>query len=341
MQKLSLLASTLAFAGVSTGVATAQELKYNPSVYVAPYASFFNPDNQFGTNATGGGGGLKLGKAINRWMDLQVGVGYARAAGDDTRIQQATAGIDAVFYPTRDRLRPYLGIGVGAENDRRNIPNRQNSRTSPYASAALGLQYVISDQWATNIEYRRVFEFQRSDVFEPDRRTQNNYVNVGLTYFLGKTPEAAPRVAQAAPPPPPPPAPPPPPPPPRFEKRTFSSTELFGFDSATLRQPQPKLDEIAGVLQANPDVSNVRISGYTDRLGKDAYNQKLSQRRADAVKTYLVGKGVAGSRLDAVGKGKSDPVVQCDEKNRTALIKCLEPNRRVEVEEIVVEKRVQ
>jgi OOP family OmpA-OmpF porin len=128
--------------------------------------------------------------------------------------------------------------------------------------------------------------------------------------------------------------------PPQRERFTLSAHELFAFDRDELRMPPPKLDEIASALINNPQIKAVTITGYTDRLGSDEYNIELSQRRANAVKSYLVGKGVAAYRLIAVGKGKADPVVHCDNSDRSALIKCLEPNRRVVVEPMTVERRV-
>ena len=130
-----------------------------------------------------------------------------------------------------------------------------------------------------------------------------------------------------------------PPPAPRLERYTLSARELFEFDQATLRSPQPKLDEIAQAMKRHPEIDRVTITGHTDRLGSEAYNMKLSQRRAEAVKAYLVARGVEARRLTAVGKGEAHPVVQCPDTARAELIRCLEPNRRVEVEQITIEQR--
>ena len=84
------------------------------------------------------------------------------------------------------------------------------------------------------------------------------------------------------------------------------------------------LDAVVAVLQAHPEIEKIRIEGHTDSQGNDAYNKKLSQRRADAVMAYLVKKGVAAARLEAMGYGEEQPKAANDTKEGRAT------NRRVE-----------
>lgn len=324
----------------------------NPSLYVQPSINAFRPDTDFGLNRSdkplGYGGGLKIGKAISDHWDVQAGYVYGRDSHRGQRVQQHLLGVDGLYLFSRETFRPFLLIGVGAEHDRINLGSGSGGRsnnTSAYVSAGAGFQAVLTDRMTLQMDLRDVHGFGGDNKFK-NKKLDNVYLTVGLNIAFDAPPSPAP----AAPPPaapmvytPPEPMapPPPPPPPPRFEKVSLSATELFVFDSDKLPPSQPKLDDIAKLLNDNGGINNVVISGYADRLGNPKYNQKLSERRANAVKAYLVSKGVAANRLSAVGKGIANPVVECKDKNRAALIKCLEPNRRVEVEQITVERRVQ
>lgn len=121
------------------------------------------------------------------------------------------------------------------------------------------------------------------------------------------------------------------------EKVTFSADALFDFDKAVLR-PDGKqvLDQFAGKLRGVKYEVIIAI-GHADRIGSAAYNKKLSIRRAEAVKAYLVNdKGIPANRIYTDGKGESDPMTKAGDckgtKATKALIACLQPDRRVEVE---------
>jgi outer membrane protein OmpA-like peptidoglycan-associated protein len=109
---------------------------------------------------------------------------------------------------------------------------------------------------------------------------------------------------------------------------------LFDFGKATLRQEGKDLlnAEVVEKMKAHPEIKLMRITGYTDRIGSDSYNQKLSERRANSVKRYVVSQGIEESRLYAIGKGEIEPVVDCKGVYGKKAIKCLQPNRRVVAE---------
>jgi OOP family OmpA-OmpF porin len=115
----------------------------------------------------------------------------------------------------------------------------------------------------------------------------------------------------------------------------LASTGLFEFNKATLtNEAKGTLDkEVVAKLKDFGSIRYIIVNGHADRLGSVQYNQKLSERRADAVRAYLVSKGADASQVETLGFGKTTPVKSCpDQKDRSAMITCLAPNRRVVVE---------
>jgi OmpA-OmpF porin, OOP family len=124
------------------------------------------------------------------------------------------------------------------------------------------------------------------------------------------------------------------------QKVTYQADTLFDFDKAVLKPAgKQAIDDLATKIQGL-DLEVAVATGYTDRIGSDKYNDRLSLRRAQAVKAYLVSKGVPANKIYTEGKGKRNPVkTDCNQKNRKALISCLAPNRRVEVEIVGTQKQ--
>jgi OOP family OmpA-OmpF porin len=129
-------------------------------------------------------------------------------------------------------------------------------------------------------------------------------------------------------PPPPPPAPAPPPPPPPAKRKIILRGVNFDFNKSTIRPDAAAvLEEAARALQEDETI-DVSVEGHTDAIGSDAYNDRLSERRADAVRDYLIGLGVSAPRLMARGFGESQPVATNSTDEGRA------QNRRVELKVI-------
>ncbi|MCO6412226.1 MAG: OmpA family protein [Thiogranum sp.] len=109
------------------------------------------------------------------------------------------------------------------------------------------------------------------------------------------------------------------------EEITLSSAALFGFDSADFKREQPQLDALAERVKALASIESVNIVGHTDSVGAESYNQALSERRAEAVKQFLIGRGVDAGIIHATGKGEFEPVADNNTEEGRA------QNRRVEI----------
>lgn len=217
-----------------------------------------------------------------------------------------------------------------------------NSQRANNMKVGLGLQYEISPSILVRGEAER---YRVKDGL--GNNGDVNLFSMSLVFPFGRpTPRpvaAAPAPVYVAPPPPPqpmavaPPPPPPPAPPVVPQKVHFSADSLFSFDKAVISPDgQSALAAFASELRGTR-FSMISVEGHTDRLGTTAYNQKLSQERADAVKAYLVSTaGIESSKISAVGQGESKPVTtsaDCKGTSATkALIACLQPDRRVDVE---------
>ena len=219
----------------------------------------------------------------------------------------------------------------------------------------VGLQYAFSPSFLMRAEVER---YRASDA--GGNRANTNLMSVSLVFPFGRSAAPAPRAAAPAiympvaeaPAPAPMPMPmvmaateqaaPPvvvmaPEPIVVAERQrvSYSAESMFTFDRSELH-PEGKtaLDSFARELQG-ARFETIVVEGHTDRLGTDAYNQKLSQERADAVKAYLVSSGIDGGKISARGMSEGSPVTQvgeCTGPKTAQVIVCLQPNRRVETE---------
>lgn len=241
-----------------------------------------------------------------------------------------------VYARTRSQ---FDGSGAVLVNDPAPSVKRWNYK------AGVGMQFAVSPGFLLRAEAE-----QLRVPNPPEGQMRVRVYSISAVIPFG-TPAAAPRpsmqtavyrpvVAEAPPPAPPPPVivlmPPSPPAVVELRRVSFNTEQLFGFDKSSIRpEGQVALDGFARDL-SGMQYAVVTVEGHADRLGAEAYNQALSQRRADEVKAYLVRSGgLPADKVNSTGMGEGTPVTtleDCPAKlGTTALRACLQPDRRVDV----------
>jgi OOP family OmpA-OmpF porin len=282
--------------------------------YVALEAAYFDL-GKFGFHATTSRNGLLDGEAGFRGASLDL-VGQLPLSERFSLLGRA--GMNYAKTSTH-----FNGNRLSA------VTNPNSSQSKFNAKAGLGLEYKFSEALALRGEVER---YRVNDAV--GNRGDVDLYSLGLVYKLGRpaakpvvyAPVQAPAPAPAVIAAPPPPAPPAPAPVPVSEKVTFAAETLFDFDKSVVK-PEGKaaLDALLAKLQGMNTEVMITV-GHADAIGTDDYNQKLSLRRADAVKAYIMGKGVDATRIYTEGKGEAQPVAD----NKTAAGRA--SNRRVTVE---------
>ncbi len=230
----------------------------------------------------------------------------------------------------KDKYRGYGAIAVNPFN------TKSYDHSHKYGA---GLQYDFTDNFAMRLEVER-YDIDKDAMFMGG---DVDLYSVGVVYRFGRAAPAPVRTPVSAAPTPAPavtpaPAPAPTPAPtPAPVRVTVSADSLFTFDSAELSSAgRAELDRLAADLRG-VNYDTILVIGHTDRMGSAAYNQGLSNRRANAVRDYLISSArIPAGSISTRGVGSSQPVTtaaQCGSQlTRAQLIPCLAPDRRVEVQ---------
>ena len=340
LMSLALL-TTLSIASLA---ANAEDDAYKGAWYALPGITYNWTDSDLKAD-DGMGGFLRAGKEISQNWDVQFGGSYASADADTTgKYKQTLLGVDALYMFSREKLRPFLLVGVGYAHNKLDYTVAGGSKDSLMGNVGLGVQYLVTENIGLQADLRSIWS--EANVGGDSKTVGNTVFNLGAIFrFDAPAPAPVVLVEQVTQPIAVEPVVETPAPvvvaepvkpacKPIIETITIQAETLFDFDKASIKgKSNQTLDEVAAKIKEHNDIEFILVTGHTDKIGADAYNQKLSERRADAVKKYLASHGIKDVLIKSVGKGETEPVVDCaGVKGSKKVIECLAPNRRVVVD---------
>lgn len=233
-----------------------------------------------------------------------------------------TTGQDRTAFPDAARAYPSGGIYV----DLGDLRQYGEGMTKQQLQALLGPPHFNEGMWGVRV-WNYVFNLRPSPGAAAVRcQFQVRFDGEGMAASHAWSPTSCGALLE------PPPSAPSPPATAGKAPLRFSADTLFAFDSAELTENgrQALRRSLEGKLGSGP--LQLEVTGHADRIGSTAYNRRLSERRAEAVRGFLVGElGVPAAAVVATGRGMSEPLVECPDGAHAALVACLAPNRRVEI----------
>lgn len=282
------------------------------------------------------------GYSFNKWLALEGSyadlgefsalAGLTPAGQQRSEASMSGLGLDLVgSLPLSASWSAFARLGLANTRVEENFnPTRGTFFTNDsgrdfHEKYGIGLEYRLTDTFALRGEYER-YKVDRNRITD----NHADMLSLGVVFRFGRKPAPAP-VAET-PPPAPAPAPAPRPEPMRI---TLQAEALFDFDRSELKpEGRAELDKLVRDLRG-VTYEVILVTGHTDRIGTREYNLALSDRRANAVRNYLVAAGVPGGQITARGVNSDNPVTtpqQCQGRRGDDLKACYQPDRRVEVE---------
>ncbi|GGJ07154.1 OmpA family protein [Halopseudomonas pertucinogena] len=251
---------------------------------------------------------LNIGLGTYKSLDVdQAGSPY-----DGDEMDGRMAHLEAVYHFGQGALRPYVSGGF-AHQELDQPGTSQEDRTT-MAMAGVGIKNYLNENFFVKAGVDALYGI--------DHGNTEWQAGVGLGLNFGGS-KPAPVVAQAEPAPAPAPAPEPAP---EMQSVRVELDVKFDFDRDTIRPEfRQDIQSLAEFMKTYPSVTTT-VEGHTDSVGTDAYNQDLSERRANSVRQALIDEGVESSRVNAVGYGESRPIADNSTDDGRAM------NRRVEAE---------